>query len=284
LFVSPLYTHQTSKHSDDVDTLRVMKCKNLYLSLLPPGVRPSSGIERVPDSCLERNGMVMETPKKMPSTPLHGKESHYFASNSGSSMFLDPTTARAALADEKVNELLQMSATRWLNGRYLLKGNFVPLSMCGKLSLFVVMGAEFDLCEKGSTLPNAEDSSNLGGTLISILVGRTTKVHLSESVCTEKLDSDKPDHAPMLGGLSKESETIKGIISFSLADQIGLPRYCVERYTLPPNFSHKIHCFKFIIFSLFSDTKVFFFMVHLEQGKPLLLLPVPMMQAPTFLQ
>ncbi|KAG2560439.1 hypothetical protein PVAP13_8KG159300 [Panicum virgatum] len=225
LFVSPLCTQQTPNHSDDVDTLRVLKCKNLYLSLVPPGVRPSSGIERVSDSCSERNGMVVETPKKMPSTPLHGKESHYFASNSGSSMFLDPTTARAALADEKVNELLQMSATRWLNGRYLLKGNFVPLSMCGKLSLFVVMGAEFDLCEKGSTLPNAEDSSNLGGTLISILVGRTTKVHLSESVCTEKLDSDKPDHAPMLGGLSKESGTIKGIISFSLADQIGLPRY-----------------------------------------------------------
>jgi len=247
LFVSPLYTHQTSKHSDDVDTLRVMKCKNLYLSLLPPGVRPSSGIERVPDSCLERNGMVMETPKKMPSTPVHRKDSDYFASNCGSSMCLDPTTASSALADEKVNELLQTSATRWLNGRYLLKGNIVPLSMCGKLSLFVVMGAEFDssardLCEKGNTLHNAEDSSNLGGTLVSILVGRSTKVHLSDSVCTEKLGSDKPglpsefydydnrrneysNHAPMLGGLSKESATIKGIISFSLADQIGLPRY-----------------------------------------------------------
>ncbi|KAG2598923.1 hypothetical protein PVAP13_5KG386900 [Panicum virgatum] len=247
LFVSPLYTHQTSKHSDDVDTSRVMKCKNLYLSLLPPGVRPSSGIERVPDSCLERNGMVMETPKKMPSTPVHRKDSDYFASNCGSSMCLDPTTASSALADEKVNELLQTLATRWLNGRYLLKGNIVPLSMCGKLSLFVVMGAEFDssardLCEKGNTLHNAEDSSNLGGTLVSILVGRSTKVHLSDSVCTEKLGSDKPglpsefydydnrrneysNHAPMLGGLSKESATIKGIISFSLADQIGLPRY-----------------------------------------------------------
>ncbi|RLM92299.1 hypothetical protein C2845_PM08G18150 [Panicum miliaceum] len=247
LFVSPLYTHQTPKHSDDVGTLRVMKCKSIYLSLVPPGVRPSSGIERVSDSCPERTGMVMETPKKMPSTPLHRKESHYFASNSGSSMCLDPTTVRSALADEKVNELLQTSATRWLNGRYLLKGNFVPLSMCGKLSLFVVMGAEFDssardLCEKGNTLPNAEDSSNLGETLVSILVGRTTKVHLSDSVCTEKLGSDKPylpsefydyynkrnedsNHAPMLGGLSKESATIKGIISFSLADQIGLPRY-----------------------------------------------------------
>ena len=107
MFVSPLYTHQTSKHSDDVDTLRVMKCKNLYLSILPPGVRPSSGIEIVSDSCPERNGMVMETPKKVPSTPLHRKESDYFASNCGSSMCLDPTTASSELADEKVNELLQ---------------------------------------------------------------------------------------------------------------------------------------------------------------------------------
>ena len=199
MFVSPLCTQQTPNHSDDVDTLRVLKCKNLYLSLVPPGVRPSSGIERVSDSCSERNGMVVKTPKKMPSTPLHGKESHYFASNSGSSMFLDPTTARAALADEKVNELLQTSATRWLNGRHLLKGNFIPLSMCWKLSLFVVMGAEFessagdDLCEKGNMLPNAEGSSNLGETLVSILVDRTTKVHLSDSVCIEKLGSDKLD-------------------------------------------------------------------------------------------
>jgi len=221
--------------------------QKLYLGLVPPEVGSSCAMHAESDYRPKRNEMLMETPKKSPSAPLHRRESYDCASSSGSSVCLDPTTARSALADEKVNELLQTSATRWLNGRYLLKGNFVPLSMCGKLSLFVVMGAEFDLCEKGSTLPNAEDSSNLGGTLISILVGRTTKVHLSESVCTEKLDSDKPDHAPMLGGLSKESETIKGIVSFSLADQIGLPRYCVKRYTLPPNFSHKIHCFNFVI-------------------------------------
>uniref|UniRef100_K4A5G0 AAA+ ATPase domain-containing protein n=1 Tax=Setaria italica TaxID=4555 RepID=K4A5G0_SETIT len=213
LFFSPLCTSQDPKHSDDVDILRVIKCKDLYLGLIPPE-----------------------------------EESHDFASNSGSSMCLDPTTTRSALADEKVNELLQTSASRWLNGRHLLKGNFIPLSMCGKLSLFVVMGAKIDsyarddLHEKGNTLPNAEDSSNLGGTLVSILVDRTTKVHLSDSVCTEKLGSDKTDlpsqvyeydnkinedsnHAPMLGGLSKESATIKEIISFSLVDQIGFPRY-----------------------------------------------------------
>ncbi|OEL26776.1 Calmodulin-interacting protein 111 [Dichanthelium oligosanthes] len=248
LFISPLYTSDGPKHSDNVDILRVIKCKTLYLGLFPPEVGSSSRIESESDYCPERNRMLMETPKKSPSTTLHRKESHDFSSNSVSSMCLDPNTARSALADEKVNELLQTSATRWLNGRYLLKGNFVPLSMCGKLSFFVVMGAELDrsargdFCEKGNTLSNAEDSANLGGTLVSFLVDRTTKIHLSDSVCTEKIGSDKPDLpselyeydnkrkedsncAPMLGGLSKESATIKGIISFSLADQIGLPRY-----------------------------------------------------------
>ena len=171
---------------------------------------------------------------------------------------------------KKLNELLQTSAQRCLNGRQLLKGNFVPLSMCGKLSLFVVMGAEFvdgsaqgDLCKKGNTLSTAEDSANLGKTLVSFLVDRTTKVHLSDSFCTEKLRPDKLDsplelecdkrnevsnHAPMLGGLSKESAIIKGIISFSLADHIGLPRYCVNRYTVPLYSSIKNHSFNFVTF------------------------------------
>ncbi|CAL4988649.1 unnamed protein product [Urochloa decumbens] len=248
LFISPLCTSQDPKHSDNVDILRVMKCKNLYLGLVPPEAGSSGAIQSESDYRPERNEMHMETPKKSPFTPLHRKESHDFASSSGSSMCLDPTTARSALADEKVNELLQTSATRWLSGRHLIKGNFVPLSLCGKLSLFMVTGAEFDssalddLCEKGNTLPLAEDSSNLGQTLVSILVDRTTKVHISDSVCTEKLGSDKLDlpsevyecdskrdkdsnHAPVLGGLSEESKTIKGIIKFSFEDRIGSLRY-----------------------------------------------------------
>ncbi|CAL4994273.1 unnamed protein product [Urochloa decumbens] len=249
LFINPLCTSQDPKHSDDVNILRVIKCKNLYLGLVPPEVGSSSAIQSESDYRLEKNEMLMETPKKSPSAPMHRRESHDCASSSGSSMCLDPTTARSALADEKVNELLQTSATRWLNGRHLLKGNFIPLSMCGKLSLFVVMGAEFgssardDLCEEGNTLPNAEDSSNLGETLVSILVDRTTKVHLSDSVYIEELFSDKLDlplevyeydsnkrnkdsnHAPVLGGLSKESAIIKDIIKFSFDDRIGQLRY-----------------------------------------------------------
>ncbi|CAL4905962.1 unnamed protein product [Urochloa decumbens] len=248
LFINPLCTSQDPKHSDNVDVLRVMKCKNLYLGLVPPEVGSSSAIQSESDYRPERNEMLMETPKKSSFAPSHRRESHDCASSSGSLVCLDPTTARSALADEKVNELLQTSATRWLNGRHLLKGNFIPLSMCGKLSLSVVMGAEFDssarddLCEKWDTLPDAENSSNLGKTLVSILVDRTTKVHLSDSVCIEKLGSDKLDlpleveeydseinedanHAPMLGGLSTESATIKDIITFSLADEIGLLRY-----------------------------------------------------------
>jgi AAA family ATPase len=239
-----------------------MKCKDLYLSLVPPNVGSSNGIESESDHHPERSTMVMETPKKGPSTPLHKKESHHFPSNSGCSMCLDPTTAISALADEKVNDLLQTSAVRWLNGRHLLKGNFVPLSVCGKLSLFVVMGAEPDssshdvLCEKGNTLSNAEDSTKSTETPVLFLVDGTTKVHLSDSVCTKQLDLDKlglpselseygdkrnedSNNVPTLGGLSKESATIKGIISFSLADQIGLPRYCLNRYTLLTIFTHK---------------------------------------------
>jgi len=248
LFISPLCTLQAPKRSDDSHILRVMKCKDLYLSLVPPNVGSSNGIESESDHHPERSTMVMETPKKGPSTPLHKKESHHFPSNSGCSMCLDPTTAISALADEKVNDLLQTSAVRWLNGRHLLKGNFVPLSVCGKLSLFVVMGAEPDssshdvLCEKGNTLSNAEDSTKSTETPVLFLVDGTTKVHLSDSVCTKQLDLDKlglpselseygdkrnedSNNVPTLGGLSKESATIKGIISFSLADQIGLPRY-----------------------------------------------------------
>ncbi|XP_062197485.1 calmodulin-interacting protein 111 [Phragmites australis] len=248
LFISPLCTPQYETQTVNVEILRVRKCKNLYLSLVPHKVGSSSGIESESDCHSRRNGMVMESPMKIPSSPLLRNKSHDFASNSVSSLWLDPTTARAALADEKVNELLQTSATRWLSGRHLLKGNCVPLSLCGKLSLFVVMGAELDssaldgLYEKGNSLLTAEVSAKLGEAPILFFVDKTTKVHLSDSVYSEKLGSDKPglpfefpvsadtriedsNRAPRLGGLSKELETIKGIILFSLADQIGLPRY-----------------------------------------------------------
>ncbi|KAL6606584.1 hypothetical protein ACP70R_042237 [Stipagrostis hirtigluma subsp. patula] len=247
MFISPLYTSQDQTQNVDVEILRVIKCKSLYLSLVPPKVGSSSGIESESNCHPVGNGIVLESPKKIPSTPLRRNESHDFAYNSGSSLCLDPTTAKSALADEKVNELLQTSATRWLSGRHLLKGNYVPLSMCGKLSFFVVMGAELDsstldaLHENGK-LMSTEVSAKLGEAPVSFLVDQTTKVHLSDSVCSEKLVSDKQglpsefsmhadtrnedsNFAPRLGGLSKESETIKGIISFSLADQIGLPRY-----------------------------------------------------------
>ncbi|KAL6868088.1 hypothetical protein ACP4OV_014933 [Aristida adscensionis] len=248
LFISPLRTSQNETPTDDFEILRVIKCKNLYLSLIPPKIGSSSGIGSESNCHPIRNGMAVESPKKIPSTPMRRKESHNFASNGGSSLCLDPTTARSALADEKVNELLQTSATRWLSGRHLLKGNYVPLSMCGKLSLFMVMGAELvtstldALDEKRNSMSNVEVSAELREAPVSFLVDQTTRVLLSDSVCSDNLGSDKqdvpsessmyadtanedPNLAPKLGGLSKESEIIKGIVSFSLADQIGLPRY-----------------------------------------------------------
>ena len=93
-------------YSDEADILRVIKCKNLDLSLVPPEVGSSSSNESESDCCPESNGMVMETCKKIPSAPLHRKESLYSSFNSGSSMCLDQTTARSALADEEVKRVV----------------------------------------------------------------------------------------------------------------------------------------------------------------------------------
>ncbi|KAK3149911.1 hypothetical protein QOZ80_3AG0224570 [Eleusine coracana subsp. coracana] len=248
LFINPLHTSQAPIETKDADIFRVIKCKEVFLALVPPNIGASSGIEPVSDCHSARKGVITESPKKTPSTPVHRNESHDFASKNGSLLCLDPTTACSALADEKINALLQTSALRSLCGRHLLKGNYVPLSMCGKLSLFFLVGAEPDssgmevLYDEGNPLNIMETSSKMGEAPVSFLVDRTTKVHLSASVSSEKLGSDKPDlplessmvygkrnenssDAPMLGGLSKESATIKEIISFSLADQIDVPRY-----------------------------------------------------------
>jgi hypothetical protein len=244
LFINPLNASEAKKETDDVDILWAVKCKNIFLALVPPRIGPSSGIQPVFDCHSARNGVVTESSKKIPSTPVRRKdESHDFVSKNVSSLCLDPTTASSALADEKINELLQTSALRWLIGRQLLKGNYVPLSMCGKVSLFVVIGAESEavdvLHDKSSTVNN-EETSEIGEAPVLFLVDRTTKVHLSASVSSEKLGSDRPglpsefsvgkenkdsNCPPVLGGLSKESSTIKEIISFSLSDQIDVPRY-----------------------------------------------------------
>ena len=60
MFICPLCTLQAPKRSDDVHILRVMKCKNLYLSLVPPNVGSSKGIESESDYHPERSAMVME--------------------------------------------------------------------------------------------------------------------------------------------------------------------------------------------------------------------------------
>jgi hypothetical protein len=303
LFINPLNTSEAQKETDDVDILRAVKCKNIFLALVPPKIGPSSGIQPVFDCHSARNGVITELSKKITSTPVRRKdESHDFVSKNGSSLCLDPTTASSALADEKINELLQTFALWWLSGRQLLKGNYVPLSMCGKVSLFVVIGAESEavdvLYNKSCTVNNVETSSEIGEAPVLFLVDRTTKVHLSSSVSSEKLGLDRPglpsessvvagkenedsNRPPMLGGLSKESAAIKEIISFSLADQIDVPRYIH-----PPSLQYlsTILILSVSNLSIFSVTKVFFFMAHLEQGKHLLLPYVSMMQEPTFLQ
>lgn len=252
LFISPIYTSQAQKQIDGGEILWQIRCCDLYLRLISPKVGSSGNDKSESDSHAVKSLMVMESPKKIPSTPRRN-ESLDSASNSGSSLLLDQATAKSALADEKINDLLQTCATRWLHGRHLLKGNYVPLSMCGKLSMFVVSHAEIDgsaldavHLEKNS-LSSVEFSAKLGESLASFLVDRTTKVHLSGLSCSEELGSDKigftskysphadienedSHHDPRLGGLSKELKKLKEMISFSLADQIGLPRHCLDDF------------------------------------------------------
>ncbi|KAM0839141.1 hypothetical protein ACQ4PT_060493 [Festuca glaucescens] len=248
LLISPLYTSQAQKQTDGGEILRVIKCSDLYLGLVPLKGAATSHNESESDSHPVRNAVVPESPKKIPSTPPRRNESHEGASNSGSSLCLDRATAKSALADDKINELLQTCASRWLSGRHLLKGNYVPLSMCGKLSMFIILRAEIDgsaldvVHEKSNSLSNAEVSAKFAETPASFLVNRTTKVHLSDLSSSEELGPDKPgfpseystsadtgnedsNHDRRLGGLSEVSAKLKEMISFSLSDQIGLPRH-----------------------------------------------------------
>uniref|UniRef100_M8C7G4 Cell division cycle-like protein n=1 Tax=Aegilops tauschii TaxID=37682 RepID=M8C7G4_AEGTA len=247
LLISPLYTSQAPKQTDGGEFLRVIKCSDLYLSLVPPKVAPSSHNKSGSDCHPVRNVMVMESPKRIPSTSPCRNESHDGASYSGSSLCLDQATAKSVLADDKINDLLQTSASRWLGGRHLLKGNYVPLPMCGKLSMFVVLRAEADdsaldvVHEKNNSMSNAEVSGKLVETPALFLVDRTTKVHLSDLSSSKEFGSDKlglpPEYSvcadtgnedtnpnQRLGGLSEVSAKVKEMISFSLADQISLPR------------------------------------------------------------
>uniref|UniRef100_A0ACD5W911 Uncharacterized protein n=1 Tax=Avena sativa TaxID=4498 RepID=A0ACD5W911_AVESA len=248
LLISPLYTSQAQEQTARGEFLRVIKCSDLYLSLVPPKVPTFRHNESESDS---RTAVVPESPKRVPSTPPRRNESHYGASNSGSSLCLDGATAKSALADDKINELLRTCASRWLSGRHLLKGNYVPLSMCGKLSMFVVLRAEIDgsaldvVHEESNSLSNAEVSAKFVETPASFLVNGTTKVHLSDLSSSEELGPDKlgfpseysmcadtgnedSNHDRGLGGLSEVSAKLKEMISFSLADQIGLPRHALH--------------------------------------------------------
>ncbi|XP_078156359.1 cam interacting protein 111 isoform X3 [Carex rostrata] len=131
------------------------------------------------------------------------------------------STAELALEDEKVKELVQILASRWLYGRYLLKGNLVGIPVCGNVCTFRVRvsGLESDvflvhstsrveLLSDDAVLDGNDDETSKDGALPEYQVG-------------DEWDSD----LPRLGGLSKEFEDLKEIISFSLAKDETLPRY-----------------------------------------------------------
>ncbi|KAJ3703911.1 hypothetical protein LUZ61_007616 [Rhynchospora tenuis] len=133
----------------------------------------------------------------------------------------DTSACELALGDEKVKDLVQILVSRWLRGRHLLKGNVVGVPVCGKACMFHVTGSGLEsdvLLVDGSTRVELL----LGDSLLDGNGDEPSKDGaLPEHQVGDEWDSD----LPKLGGLSKEFEDLKEIISFSLAKDETLPRY-----------------------------------------------------------
>ncbi|KAJ4795297.1 cell division cycle 48 [Rhynchospora pubera] len=135
-----------------------------------------------------------------------------------------PDTSSAcelALRDEKVKDLVQILVSRWIHGWYLLKGNVIGVPVCGKTCMFHVTGSGLEsdvLLVDGSIRVELL----LGDSLLDGNGDEPSKnITLPEHQGGDEWDSG----FPKLGGLSKEFEDLKEIISFSLAKDETLPRY-----------------------------------------------------------
>lgn len=249
--------------TNNITQLYLCKCKDLYLDLVPPKPGPVScgkGLS-ISDSSTESvpiGNWKVASPKtpshqsKLSSpaaSPMHTRKPHDCVLSADSSTCLDVSTARLVLADEKVNELLQIYAARWLYGRHLIKGNIVAVPLCGQIWVFLVDGLDKlpagcsnqDVTSKNYNLLPHEIQilSSLEQVQVAFLVDSGTKVHFSHSmldvgttdkaeVLVEKIEyegsCDNTADVPRLGGLSKEFAALKEIILFSLADKDALPR------------------------------------------------------------
>lgn len=199
-----------------------VKCKDLYLNLVPPKVVSVSNSNELtmngtftePKHIKSENGVVV-SPKTLSfqtklASPSTSSVSSWKPYNCipmpHSSVCLEVASVRLALVDEK--ELLQKCASRWLYGRYLLGGNivFIPL-VFGQICAFLVEGADNLLTGyKNSELMQEEkhsllscenrvwDSGEEGD--VALLVGYGTNVHLSDPI---SLVGTKPSKASMEG-------------------------------------------------------------------------------------
>ncbi|KAJ0972843.1 hypothetical protein J5N97_020802 [Dioscorea zingiberensis] len=262
IFVSPIEGFSTSHHqnmNNSISHLPMCKCKNLYLSLVLPKTSVINSGYGTSPLCTSTDKLSSpKTPSRLKvcspgATPFQSRRSSDYVSNIDSSTCLDISGIRLALADDKVNELLQIYAGRWLHCRSLFSGNFVIVPICGQLCLFRVEGADGSHADCSSPDNLSESKRNLlplenqnGNALNCVdtifLVDDKTKVHLSDLIASSKnnqttagtsaieitcrsIGQREAGDIPRLGGLSKEITALNEIIMFSLGNNYSLPRY-----------------------------------------------------------
>ncbi|XP_039118647.1 calmodulin-interacting protein 111-like [Dioscorea cayenensis subsp. rotundata] len=199
IFVFPVSGFSTSHNqnmNNSISQFSICKCNDLYLNLvLPKSVVINCGYDKSPLGTSTDKLTSPKTPASRPklsspgATPVQSKKSSDYVSNIDVSTCQDISGIRLALADEKVNELLQIYAGRWLHGRSLLNGNLVTVPICGHLCLFLVEGVSGSrtdcsnpdhMSERKCNLPPVEiDNGNCINYADTIfLVDAKTKVHL----------------------------------------------------------------------------------------------------------
>ena len=270
--VFPVRSSNHLNLDNNVTHVYLQKCKDIYLNLVPPKAVPvtsSNGLS-INDTSTESDSVTREnklfaSPKtpfqpklSSPSArPVHPRKPPFLLSRSDSSICSDVSSVRLALADEKANELLQASATRWLYGRYLLSGNIVAVPLIfGQICPFQVESADNLLtgCNSQDLMPeqrhdlfsheiqvhNSWEEAN-----VALLVDTKTTVHLSDPISSvgktlSKTGMTEKDYRatkgkeacviPRLGGLSKEFAALKEIIMFSLANKGNFPRFLFRSF------------------------------------------------------
>lgn len=164
--------------------------------------------------------------------------------------------------DGRAFKLLERLAGRLLNGRYLLKGNFVGISICGQDYFFQVVDARSYLRARSSVLDGGRsidsDHKRSSSEVIQVptlfLIGSKTQVKVELSVPAAKStqidgsatgDGASAKHTGLplkrldysaLGGLSEQILTLKEIIKFSLLQperllRLAAPPWCTSPWS-----------------------------------------------------